>query len=77
MSPQLEATIIKIASAWALFIAERRPSDSDPDTNLQRLEKYFQESYEFLAKYGNDEAAITDWGGDHGTRGTATAGRDR
>ena len=66
MSPQVEATIIRIASAWALFIAEKRPPDSDPDTNLQRLEKYFHQSYEFLAGYGSDEAVMAGRGGDHG-----------
>ncbi|UCC61289.1 MAG: hypothetical protein JSW38_09800 [Dehalococcoidia bacterium] len=49
----VEATVIKVASEWALFIAGRRPSESDPDTNLRRLERYFQESYEFLSGYGS------------------------
>ena len=49
----VEATVIKVASEWALFIAGRRPSESDPDTNLRRLERYFRESYEFLSGYGS------------------------
>jgi hypothetical protein len=49
----VEATVIKVASEWALFIAGRRPSESDPDTNIRRLEKYFQESYEFLTEYSS------------------------
>ena len=56
----VEATVIKIASEWALFIAGRRPSESDPDTNLRRLEKYFQDSYEFLKEYdsrSNEQAS--------------------
>ena len=53
MSMSVEATIIKVASEWALFIAGRRPSESDPDTNLRRLERYFQESYNFLCGYGS------------------------
>ena len=55
MSPQTEAIIIRVASAWALFIADKRPTDSDPDVNLRRLEKYFHDSYEFLKKYGNSD----------------------
>lgn len=57
MSPQTEAIIIRVASAWALFMAEKRPTDSDPEVNLQRLKKYFHESYEFLKKYGNSDSA--------------------
>lgn len=53
MSTSVEATVIKVASEWALFIAGRRPSESDPDTNLRRLESYFQESYEFLSGYSS------------------------
>ena len=49
----VEATVIKVAAEWALFVAGRRPSESDPDTNLRRLERYFQESYEFLSGYGS------------------------
>jgi hypothetical protein len=66
VTPQVEATIIKAAVSWALFIAERRPKDSDPETNLRRLEKYFQDSYEFLAEYGNGGSAVADPGGGHG-----------
>lgn len=53
MSMSVEATVIKVAAEWALFIAGRRPSESDPDTNLRRLEKYFRESYEFLSGYSS------------------------
>jgi hypothetical protein len=51
VSTSVEATVIKVASEWALFIAGRRPSESDPDTNLRRLERYFGESFEFLSGY--------------------------
>ena len=51
MSTSVEATVIKVAGEWALFIAGRRPSESDPDTNLRRLESYFRESYDFLSGY--------------------------